>query len=153
VSAQPEINVGEHFKKLNDSIHASFFMPIACSRAEAEEKLQMQFPRSYLDLVGKVEEVGCASMDIVESYEAERCNYWPEYLVPFYQDGYGNCYCFDRRTRSEDGEYPIVFWDHHLTRDENIVRVAEVDVTFSNGAWRVACEPPVAGPCSAWRGI
>lgn len=35
----------------------------------------------------------------------------PSHFVPFWEDE-GNFYCFDTRTVSADGEFPIVFWDH-----------------------------------------
>jgi hypothetical protein len=44
----------------------------------------------------------------------------PAVLVAFYNDGMGNQVCFDSRHRSEDGEYPIVFWDHELGSEENL---------------------------------
>ena len=43
----------------------------------------------------------------------------PHFMVAFYNDGMGNQVCFDTR-RSEDGEYPIVFWDHELEAEENL---------------------------------
>jgi len=43
----------------------------------------------------------------------------PDFLVAFYNDGMGNQVCFDTRTRTETGEYPVVFWDHELDSHEN----------------------------------
>jgi hypothetical protein len=50
----------------------------------------------------------------------------PPLLVAFYNDGMGNQVCFDTRHTSDDGEYPIVFWDHELGADENLEASARV---------------------------
>ncbi|HEU5379685.1 MAG TPA: SMI1/KNR4 family protein [Ktedonobacteraceae bacterium] len=35
-------------------------------------------------------------------------------LVPFLWTAYGDIWCFDRSRQQEDGEYPIIFWDHEM---------------------------------------
>lgn len=35
-------------------------------------------------------------------------------LVPFLWTAYGDLWCFDRSRQQEDGEYPIIFWDHEM---------------------------------------
>ena len=49
----------------------------------------------------------------------------PHFLITFYNDGMGNQACFDTRHAREDGEYPIVFWDHELGPEENLAVVGK----------------------------
>ena len=56
----------------------------------------------------------------------------PPFLVAFYNDGMGNQVCFDTRTRSSDGEYPVVFWDHELDPQENVEASSRTAETFES---------------------
>jgi hypothetical protein len=39
--------------------------------------------------------------------------------VTFHNNGCGDQLCFDTRTPDYLGKYPIVFWDHERTSEEN----------------------------------
>jgi len=45
---------------------------------------------------------------------------WPRFLVAFQTDSGGNLNCFDSRGATDDGEWPIVFWDHELPAEDNV---------------------------------
>ena len=55
----------------------------------------------------------------------------PEYLVAFHNNGCGDQLCFDTRAADLHGEYPIVFWDHELTTEENLRDLSPVAESFA----------------------
>ena len=127
---QDDMEIIHKFKNAQQECGAGFLAIESCSRPEAEEELGIVFPQSYLDLVSKLKDAREPMQDIVTSYREPAYTAWPEWLVPFFQDGHGNCYCFDTRSPPRDGEYPIVFWDHEFSRDENIARAGRTDASF-----------------------
>lgn len=135
-----EAEIIQYFKSASEAWNAGFYAAESCSLEEAQEKLGLQFPPSYLELVAKLKEQGVPAQDIVEAYTEPPVPAWPKCLVPFYQDGHGNCYCFDTRSVSEDGEYAIVFWDHEILREENIARMGQTDASFAEWAARYSQE-------------
>lgn len=128
------------FAQAAKSTHAGFYAPVSYSRADAERELNMEFPEAYIELMGQLRDVGQTQQDIVEAYCDPSVPSWPSQLIPFFQDGYGNCYCFDRSKKGLGGEHPVVFWDHEHTRDENIVRMGETDESFEAWSYRYAAE-------------
>ena len=106
--------------------------------AEAELALNIKFPRSFMAFMQQAHPMQlppCAGFywikpsngnveDIITANRREHgeaSSPLPDFLVAFYNDGMGNQVCFDTRNRSESGEYSIVFWDHELRADENLV--------------------------------
>ncbi len=112
--------------------------PSQTAVAEAEKALELTFPASFRQFLSTTPQmhlprcarfywVGTAgsdgSEDIVRANRVEHedaSSPLPDFLVAFYSDGMGNQVCFDTRTRSETGEYPVVFWDHELDSQENL---------------------------------
>ena len=126
-----DLDIVHSFKNISEWYGAGFYACNSALRQDAEIKLGIKFPQAYLDLISALEEQGVASQDIIEAFENSGVPSWPKHLVPFFQDGHGNAYCFDTESMSQD--YPVVFWDHELTRDENVARPGETDESFS--AW------------------
>jgi hypothetical protein len=107
--------------------------PTAETVASAESALCISFPASYVSFMREsrpmelplcaefywVGEDSLGSRHIVAANLREREDVLPHFLVAFYNDGMGNRVCFDTR-RSEDGEFPVVFWDHELGAEENL---------------------------------
>ena len=104
-----------------------------------EEKLGAKLPESYKlfllrfgyiewidDLSGLVS--GCPpgeADDIVNRVTEIRQHMYPNppsFLIPFHGDGFGNEYCLDTREMN-DGEYPVVFWNHEQGEDQTPKRV------------------------------
>jgi hypothetical protein len=103
----------------------------------AEAALKIKFPSSFVSFlrssiamqvpvcahfywVGE-ESLGSNNIIIANRREREQLSSpLPDFLVAFYNDGMGNQVCFDTRRHSEQGEYPIVFWDHEISSDENL---------------------------------
>jgi cell wall assembly regulator SMI1 len=105
----------------------------------AERQLGVEFPRSYkaflkhfgwasidsLELYGLGEDVP-AYLDLVKMTLSERTEMMPRlpsFLVPLMNDGFGNHYCLDVGLR-EQGESPVVFWDHNLGESQDPEYVA-----------------------------
>jgi len=115
----------EAFKGHAEQWDSSFFAPMSISCAETESLLGMRFPRSYLDFVDELRANDVSVGDTVEGFAEDVSPFWPKHLVPFFHDGFGDCHCFDTRSPSPEGEYPIVCWSHELTRDENLAEAEE----------------------------
>jgi hypothetical protein len=124
------------FKNASDWYGAGFYAFVSCSQAEAEEKLGIVFPRHYLDLMSELKKRGVPLQDILEEHARSDRASWPHHLVPFFQDGGGNYYCFD--TKSSSAEYPVVLIDHELSRDENLARMTVTDASFAEWSTRYA---------------
>ncbi len=105
----------------------------------AEEQLGIEFPDSYKAFLGQF---GWASKDGLELYglgkdvpayldlvtvtlseRTEMRPYLPRSLVPLMNDGAGNHYCLDVEC-GEQGECPVVFWDHTLGESQDPEHVA-----------------------------
>ena len=103
----------------------------------AETALSIRFPSSFVSFMRETrtmrlpvcarfywigdESLGTENIIAANRQEHEETSSsLPHFLVAFYNDGMGNQVCFDTRHRSDDGEYPIVFWDHELGTDENL---------------------------------
>ena len=112
---------------------------------QAEEQLGVRLPGSYkaflrhfgwaslegLELYGLGEDVP-AYLDLVKVTSSERAQMRPRLpsrLVPLMNDGAGNHYCLDVAS-SEQGETPVVFWDHNLGESQDPEYVAP-----NLGAW------------------
>jgi len=48
----------------------------------------------------------------------------PPFLITFHNNGMGDQICFDTRFPRSDGEFPIVFWDHEQSADQEIDPIA-----------------------------
>src|SRR5918997_7111773 len=105
----------------------------------AEGRLGVVFPRSYkafleqfgwaslegLELYGLGEDVP-AYLDLVKVTLSERTQMRPRLpsrLIPLMNDGAGNHYCLDVAS-GEQGECPVVFWDHNLGESQDPEYVA-----------------------------
>jgi len=105
----------------------------------AEERLGVEFPESYkaflghfgwaslegLELYGLGEDVP-TYLRLVEVTLSERTHMRPRLpnrLVPLMNDGAGNHYCLDVMSR-EQGECPVVYWDHNLGESQDPEYVA-----------------------------
>ena len=105
----------------------------------AEEQLGVRLPESYkaflrhfgwaslegLELYGLGEDVP-AYLDLVKVTLSERTQMRPRLprrLVPLMNDGAGNHYCLDAAS-SEQGQRPVVFWDHNLGESQDPEYVA-----------------------------
>ena len=105
----------------------------------AEERLGVEFPESYKAFLGHF---GWASLEGLELYSlgedvptylslvevtlSERTHMRPRLpnrLVPLMNDGAGNHYCLDVMSR-EQGECPVVYWDHNLGESQDPEYVA-----------------------------
>ena len=105
----------------------------------AEQQLGVEFLRSYkafleqfgwaslegLELYGLGEDVP-VYLDLVKVTLSERTQMWPRLpsrLLPLMNDGAGNHYCLDVES-GEQGECPVVFWDHNLGESQDPEYVA-----------------------------
>ena len=107
----------------------------------AEQQLGVEFPPSYkafleqfgwaslegLELYGLGEEVS-AYLDLVKVTLSERTEMrtrLPSRLLALMNDGAGNHYGYGLDVGlHEQGEYPVVFWDHNLGESQDPVYVA-----------------------------
>ncbi|MGB8355621.1 MAG: SMI1/KNR4 family protein [Chthoniobacteraceae bacterium] len=121
--------------------------PTPAQIAEAEAALNFKFPPGFLvflSLAGsytlsywETYWVGDESLDwrnIIKANMSERNDVepaLPEFLVTFHNNGCGDQLCFDTRKPDEAGEYPIVFWDHERTEEENLQNLASVANSFA----------------------
>lgn len=128
----------QRFKNVSEWWGAGFYAPLSERRDEVERRLGIIFPAHYVNFVERLKGMAVPVQDILEAVPDASQPSWPKYLIPFFQDGQGNCFCFDVRAQSREGEYPIVFRDHELTPDENMVRTATTDVSFAAWAERYA---------------
>jgi cell wall assembly regulator SMI1 len=105
----------------------------------AEERLGVALPESHkeflerfgwaslegMELYGLGKDVP-AYLDLVEVTLSERTEMrprLPKRLVPLMNDGAGNHYCLDAMFR-EQGECPVVYWDHNLRESQDPEYVA-----------------------------
>lgn len=114
--------------------------------ADAEAQLECKFPPSYLRFLSAAGSyqlpfwepywVGpCQRQGIVEANQREHRDVpspLAPFLVSFFNNGMGDQLCFDTRTVDENGEYPIVFWDHELSQEENLADLDIVAHTFAD---------------------
>ena len=119
----------ELIRRLRSFREAEFGQGATSQQIElAKQQLGVAFPRSYkaflehfgwasidgLELYGLGEDVP-AYLDLVKMTLSERTEMGPRlpsHLLPLMNDGFGNHYCLDVRLR-EQGECPVVFWDHN----------------------------------------
>ncbi len=123
--------------------------------ATAESQLGCKFPPSYVRFLAEGGAyqlpfwqpywVGpCEREDIVEANRREReeaASPLPEYLVSFHNNSMGDQLCFDARSPDEQGEYPVVFWDHEISAEENIAELEPVATTSPTGSQRKLRRP------------
>jgi hypothetical protein len=119
--------------------------PSADLIAAAETKLSCKFPPSFLKFLAVAGSyqlsfwetywVGpCDRDDIVEMNRQEReeaSSPLPSYLVAFFNNGMGDQICFDTRTIDDNREYPIVFWNHELSQEENLKQLEQIAPNFA----------------------
>lgn len=119
--------------------------PSAEQIAAAEALLGCKFPPSFLTFLARAGSyqmpfwetywIGpCDRQDIVETNRQEHqeaSSPLPPYLVAFFNNGMGDQVCFDTRTVDAKGEYPIVFWDHELSPEENLNRLEQIAPNFA----------------------
>ena len=55
----------------------------------------------------------------------------PAYAVAFFQDGFGNAYFFDTRSKRDDGEYAVLFWDHDDPLEGDEYKLTKTDDNFA----------------------
>jgi|ERR1051326_1539750 cell wall assembly regulator SMI1 len=122
--------------------------PTQAQIADTEAKLGFKFPPSFVTFLDKAGSyklrywetfwVGDDSLryrNIVEANRSEREDSEPAlpvFLVTFHNNGCGDQLCFDTRKPGEDGEYPIVFWDHERTVEENLESLSPVAKNFAD---------------------
>ena len=121
--------------------------PSQTAVAEAEKALNLTFPTSFTHFMrasGDMELPPCARFcwvgtagtdNIVSANRVEHeesSSPLPPFFVAFYNDGMGNQLCFDTRSRTEAGEYPVVFWDHELCPQENLEASARAAEDFES---------------------
>ena len=113
--------------------------------SNAEKELGCKFPPSYLTFLEKGGSfqlpfwepywIGtCEREDIVEAnrFERERSSSpLPCFLVSFFNNGMGDQICFDTRKIDQNSEYPIAFWDHELSQEENLAELEFVADNFA----------------------
>ena len=111
----------------------------------AEALLGCKFPPSFLTFLARAGSyqmefwetywVGpCDRQDIVETNRQERLETdspLPPYLIAFFNNGAGDQVYFDTRTVDTNGEYPIVFWDHELSQEENVEQLEQIAPNFT----------------------
>ncbi len=119
--------------------------PTLAQIRDAESRLETRFPPSFLEFL---REAGACQLPFWQTYwvgdeslgprhiavanEAERkALRLPCYLVAFHNNGCGDQLCFDTRQRSADGEYPVVFWDHEVSIEENLADLFVVADDFA----------------------
>ena len=100
----------------------------------AERELGAQFPMSYRWFQLEFGDVEHSPLDIytvqtpqrpyskhvIETNLQERTEAGPRlpaHLIAFSDNGGGDMLCFDT-TRPEDGEYPVVWWNHEMDEDQ-----------------------------------
>lgn len=133
--------------------------PSQAGIAEAEKALNLIMPPSFTRFMSTIREmrlplcarfywIGTAGStgtdDIVRANQVEHeesSSPLPSFLVAFYNDGMGNQVCFDTRTRSKDGEYPVVFWDHELGLHENLEACTRATESFESAGVVAASFP------------
>ncbi len=115
---------------------------------EAENQLNIKFPPSFLVFLEKAGAyqlpfwetywVGDESLgyrNIVTANHRERNDptvELPDFLITFHDNGCGDNLCFDTRHPNSEGEYPIVFWDHELSRDDNLNNLSPLYPDFTS---------------------
>lgn len=53
-------------------------------------------------------------------HERDEDGFLPEFLILFMGGPDGDCSCFDSRSRGEDGEVPVVYWDSESMTEADI---------------------------------
>ena len=115
---------------------------------DAEAKLFLKFPPSFLTFLAEAGSYGLSywetywvgdsslgSQNIIEANRSEHedvSSALPVFLVAFHNNGCGDQLCFDTRNPDELGEYPIVFWDHERTNEENLEDLTPVADNFAD---------------------
>lgn len=125
----------------------SFLIPLDTSLQQAEDILSFKASPAYRTFLEKVAESKLVVSDIVQQNEEAHDGETfclPDFLVAFFNDGYGNQYCFDTRKYEEPGGHPIVFWKHELTFEENLSGLDKDEDSFEE--WFI-----VLANCTKWQ--
>jgi len=140
--------------------------------AEAEAELGISLPASFKTFL---QEAGAYALPYWEVYwvgdealgprhivEANRCEHHevnsplPDFLITFHNNGMGDQECFDTRHPDPSGEYPIVFWDHELSPEENLKNLEPLAPSFATWLQQEAQQrldedvPPEDAPPKKW---
>lgn len=107
---------------------------------EAEQAIHARLPNSYKDFlrcygwggVQSIELFGLGDdvpihLDLINIIRSERLSFsplLPSNYIPIYNDGFGNLYCLDI-SAMDNGECPVVFWDHELASSQSPEVVAD----------------------------
>jgi hypothetical protein len=120
-------------------------MPSQEQLRAAEARLEARFPPSFLEFL---REAGACQLPFWQTYwvgddlgkrDIVAANYaqrgakspLPCFLIAFHNNGCGDQLCFDTRRQSKDGEYPVVFWDHEITLEDNLADLFVVADDFA----------------------
>jgi hypothetical protein len=122
--------------------------PSTAQIREAENALGCGFPPSFVAFLAKggafalpywetywVGDETLGHRNIVKATLAERTEAepaLPAFLVAFHNNGCGDQLCFDTRSPDSHGEYPIVFWDHEISAEENLADLARMADNFAD---------------------
>ncbi|WP_207431758.1 SMI1/KNR4 family protein [Sabulibacter ruber] len=117
----------EKLKSLSESVPKPPTLPTEKELKNAEEKLGVTFPPSYVEYQLKYSDVSFGPFelyqlfedgsytDLISSVREVREYGLPEHLLPFLEDN-GDYYCFD--LTSKGPEYLVRFWSHNGTTNE-----------------------------------
>ena len=121
--------------------------PTKVQVSQAEAELGFTFPPSFLVFLSRagnytlpywqtywVGDDSLSHRNIITanvSEQTEAASPLPSFLVSFHNNGCGDQLCFDTRKPDKRGEYPVVFWDHELTPEENLQNLTTVAYDFS----------------------
>jgi hypothetical protein len=122
--------------------------PTQAQIRDAEAKLGFKFPPTFLTFLENagsycmsywetfwVGDDSLGGRNIVKANISERedaTSALPAFLIAFHNDGCGDQFCFDTRRSDQDGEYPIVFWDHELSAENNLLDLFPVAHNFAD---------------------
>jgi hypothetical protein len=119
----------EKLKSLNEPVPVPPQLPKVADINNAEEKLGVKFPPSYVKYQLEYSNVQFGEFEMYQVFEdgsyldliqavkeARQHHQLPEHLLPFVADQDGDYYCFN--LRSNGPEYEVVYWSHNGTTDE-----------------------------------
>lgn len=108
----------DYFTQKMDQVGAGFYDLKSCTRTNSRPE-DMQLPASYHQLISELTQRGYPVQDSPDLRETPPESF-PPHLLPFYQDGFGNCVCFQiDKSVNQDGP-TIMFWNHEKTLAENL---------------------------------
>lgn len=119
----------EKLRSLNESEPDPTVLPTQEDVKNAEEKLGVKFPPSYVKYQLEYADITFGHremyslledgsyLDLIKAVmDAREYHELPEHLLPFVAEQDGDYHCFN--LRSQGPEYEVVFWSHNGTTDE-----------------------------------